>query len=217
MGVSVGSSIYKAPSIYESGAGGGVSPQPTDSVIITPLPTGFESLDVLEIKNYSDYGILIPMSGFRSIYVDTEFLKFKINFKSNFDDLGDTFLIQEGALYCAADWVAGGTLRWNNQIIGGSDNIILPNYIDEFLDVVLGYDKFIFKDLEKSIINPKRNIASFCIGSKGWGNRTLPITLKKIEITYNNNVICLCSPVMRISDQVKGMFDIISGDFFALQ
>lgn len=215
MGVSVGSSIYNAPSIYESGAGGGISPEPTESVIITSLPEGFESIDVLEIKNYSDYGILIPMnSGFRSSFVDTEFLKFKINFKSDFSDLLDTILIQEGSLICTGE-TFGSTLRWNNSIIGNYDNrIILTNYVDEFLDVVLSYDKFIFKDIERSIVNPKRNIDKFCVGANNWGNRALPITLKKIEITYNDNIICLCSPVVRISDQVKGMFDIISEDFF---
>lgn len=73
MGVSVGSSIYNAPSIYESGSGGGGGGGeglPVGEIV--DFPAGFTPLEKIEFTGKFEERIIIPLTGYRQNNNTTE-------------------------------------------------------------------------------------------------------------------------------------------------
>ena len=72
MGVSVGSSIYNSPSIYESGAGSGGGGEGLPVGEIVEFPTGYTPLEKIVFEGRKAERVSIPFTGYRANFNTTE-------------------------------------------------------------------------------------------------------------------------------------------------
>jgi hypothetical protein len=199
-------SIYNQGSSGGGGGGGGV---------VVPLPEGYEQLDQLELLNYANYGVKIPMTGFRSSFTDGSKLKSKLKFIPKIEDYGSTFIMLINSTYMMVDNIA---VSFSDNNLGVYPNYLKwENYLNEIVDLSISTNSVVWNDRTFSISYEPATISTYTIGSKDWGNRCAGFNVIQLEILYNDNLICLCVPAKRQLDQENGLLDLISNEFFVLE
>lgn len=219
MGISVVSSIYNAPSIYETGAGGGGG---GGSPI--PLPTGYKSIEKLELRGRGD-GVVIPMSDFRANYANTStrlIIRAKLNvFQVNYNS----------SIVKSLPKLPGYNTNWNNYyfvyntVINGSAGFynVFTGMTENLKDLMK--DEFTFKmdrqkieleDLSQSFSADEITKSDFIVGDGDpyYGSiMDADIFSFQMENTADEKIF-IGVPSMREADEKTGLFDLITGEFF---
>lgn len=197
-------------SIYNQGSGGGGG---GGSVI--PLPEGYDQLDQLEILNYSNYGVIIPMTGFRSSFTDESKLKSKLKFIPKIEDYASTIIMRIDSKYMSVDYTSVSFPK-NNRLGVYPNYLKWQNYLNETVDLSISANSVIWNSSTFGVLYEPSLISKYVIGSKGYGNRCTGFNVIRFEILYEDNLICLCVPALRQLDQKNGLLDLITNDFFEL-
>jgi hypothetical protein len=207
-------SIYNGAGIYKAGAEGGGG-----GGGVIPTPEGYESIDYLEINRIYGNGVSIPFNGFRTNFKDNQKLKINILFELvESDDVSMLYTQSYGAQndYINASNTYYNTICWNDAILGPYPGMVLDEYVGKDVNLNIKLNTVEWNEIQYTVSNGIKNLDSFCVGAKPFGNRSMHIKLKQIKIYFDNNLICFCYPVKRLLDEVNGMLDTITNEFFTL-
>ena len=220
MGVSVGSSIYNAPSIYESGASGGGGGG-GGSVVV--LPEGFEPIESVHLARKNNEGVhldFMPPSYLSSFSTNEN--RFYIECHLHEINKNDMLFY-------------GGGLAKSIKIQFGN-NVVLGNYIEvrngsnsEYFYSSDAFSKYSNQDvsilINKSAIQINEdvynvtfesgNINYFTVTTRNVGNTGAEMDLKKLYIySPSDMLVFLGIPAKRILDDKDGLFDVITSSFY---
>lgn len=222
MGVSVGSSIYNAPSIYESGAGGGGGGGGEGLPVgeIVEFPTGYTPLEKIEFDGKSEERISISLDGYRlpnNTTENTVELTAKVTdihkvctFIKYLPAIPNDSLGFNGGFYCQV---------FSNS---SSNNCFVnhQNLFEQKFSIRYKYNKVSLNELVENqpwftVINTKDhvNIGSYS-GSADSGSTYMEIYAFKIY-DPNGNMIFFGVPAFDEANQIDGLLDIITNEFFA--
>lgn len=218
MGVSVGSSIYNAPSIYESGAGGGGGGGeglPVGEIV--EFPSGYTPLEKITFEGLSNECINIPYSGYRANNNTTEntvVISLKVNditkpcqfirFNPVTPNNGIYF---NGYHYC---------LMYSNSYFR---NVFVDqtNELKEKSNVSYKYNRVslnnhIENKPELTTINTVTNVI---IGNLPGNVNVTYMDIYAVKIyDPNDNMIFFGVPAFDEANQIDGLLDLITNDFF---
>lgn len=220
MGVSVGSSIYNAPSIYESGEGGGGG---GGGGSVIPLPEGYDPIESVHLARTNNEGV----------YLDFMSPSYLSSFRTN----ENRFYIEchLHTIYNNDMLLFGGGVAKSIKIIFGN-NVVLGDYIEvqngstsEYFYSSDAFSKYADQDVNISInkgaiqINDdvynvtfeSGAINYFTVTTKGIGNTGAEMDLKKLYIySPSDMLVFLGIPAKRILDDKEGFFDLITSSFY---
>ena len=211
MGVSVGSSIYNALGIYESGAGGGGGGGGGGFV---PLPTGYTFLEKLNISGTQ--GIKIDFVNKRTSYNDVNLLDVfvelvykelsssKILIQIEKNDGIPIALIGDNAQY--------DTFKYNNWLVGDYPGIRQSDYLNKDLILNIYGNSLKINDNAYSIHNPSALIKYYAIGSLS-GNLVFDMDIKNIMMYYQGKLIFMGITCIRDLDGVEGVYNPLEDEF----
>lgn len=211
MGVSVGSSIYNAPSIYESGEGGGGGGGGGGFV---PLPTGYTFLDALNISGTQ--GIKIDFVNKRTSYNDINLLDVFVELV--YKELSSSkVLIQvlknDGfGLLLQGTHTKYDTFNYNGSLVGTYPGVQQNDYLNKDLILNLNGNSLKFNEDTYNIYNPSQIIETFSIGSLG-GNYVFNFDLKNIKMYFQGKLIFMGIPCIRDLDGVEGVYNPLEDEF----
>lgn len=217
MGVSVGSSIYNAASIYESGAagGGGGGSLPIDEII--SIPSGYTLLDKLEFKGYKDERIVIPFNGFRSDKNKTDNI-LELNAKLKVLDATSFFGYLPNNPRNGITFSGSSCYFFSNNgfifCFNGLNHLLLNNFCMQYT-----YNKAWLNGIldDRDMFSTINTINGVLIGDAQGSDR---INLDHREIfsfvmyDSNWNKFFMGVPAFDEANEVDGLIDLITNEFF---
>lgn len=219
MGVSVGSSIYNAPSIYESGAGGGGGDEGLPVGEIVEFPSGYTPQEKIVFEGRLAEGITIPFTGYRSSYNTTEntvqltakvYNNKRQAFFVIFEPLSpQNSLVFNGNTYCFAH---------SNGVSNGVF-IDCQDEITEKFNVSFKYNRFVLNNQieSKPYLHTINNVDKLNIGqyqnSPNLNVDYMEVYSLKIY-NPNDNMIFLGVPAFDEANEIDGLLDLITNEFF---
>lgn len=221
MGVSVGSSMYNAPSIYESGAGGGGGGGGSGGAGVVPFPEGYKR--ILYFSNDGSTNKFYCRINNIEVTEESEIeiiAKFP-NFPTSGSDTATLILSSNHINHFLRDWTSHVGKTWFNQLRFFSDTYQGSSIID------LRNDIFNVKiNKEGYFINGNKIISFTGIyqGVENWiqcpsgfgGNPAANLIeyLYSLIIKKNDNVLNDLLPAIEIDTGKIGFIDIISENFY---
>lgn len=220
MGVSVGSSIYNAPSVYESGAGGGGGGDeglPVGEIV--EFPSGYTPLEKIVFEGRLGEGITIPFTGYRSGFNTTENtvqLTAKVYNNTSpvtfflFDPLSPrNSLTFNGYTYCTA---------FSNGVSNGIF-IDCQDEIKEKFNISFTYNRFVLNNQieSKSYLTTINTVDKLYIGQYSTGSNINVDLMEVYSVKIynpNNNMIFFGVPAFDEANQIDGLLDLITNEFF---
>lgn len=219
MGVSVGSSIYNDPSIYENGAGGGGGDEGLPVGEIVEFPTGYTPLEKIVFEGRLGEGITIPFNGYRSSYNTTE-NTVQLTAKVYNNARPVSFFVFEPLLPRNSLTFNGGTycIAFSNGVSNGIF-IDCQDEIKEKFNISFKYNRFVLNNLveSKSYLTTINNVDKLNIGQYPTGSN---INVDYIEVysvkiyNPNGNMIFFGVPAFDEANDVDGLLDLITNEFF---
>lgn len=224
MGVSVGSSIYNAPSIYESGAGGGGGGGgeglPIGEVI--NFPSGYTPLESIEFKNRLNEGIKIPFTGYRSSFNTTANnveIKLKIT-NTNINSQLIRFLPGGSSDELIYKYLSG--TRYFMKYSNGQPKITFYNIsfdiITEKFTLIDTYNKLTINGSVETIpsFTTVNTRTDFIFGSAPNTSVLGPnaILYSLIIKDPNLNAVFIGVPAFDEANEIDGLLDIVTNEFF---
>lgn len=217
MCVSVGSSIYNAPSIYESGAGGGGEGLPVDEIV--EFPTGYTPLEKIVFEGRTAEGITIPFTGYRSSFNTTENtvqLTAKV-----YDITRPCFCFFYEPISPQNSLIFNGNNYFVMQSNGIFNNVFVnyQNELKEKFNISFKYNKCVLNNHVENqpwftTINTKDKLS---IGqhhsSPNYNVDYMEVYSVKIY-EPNDNMIFFGVPAFDEANQIDGLLDLITNEFF---
>lgn len=220
MGVSVGSSIYNAPSIYESGAGGGGGDEGLPIAEIYNFPSGYTPLDKLVFDGKPAERVQVHLDGYRSSFNKTDNiceLIGKINDITQTNSLfryvpitpndNVTKAARDNSLSVYSNSSYAEVFRW-----------ISNNLLSQKFTLKYTYNKLWLNEHSENIswfttINTKDSI---CIcSSSSEHSRVAYMDIFSFKIyNPNGNIIFFGVPAFDEANEKDGLLDIITNEFF---
>ncbi len=218
MGVSVGSSIYNAPSIYESGAGGGGGEGlPVGEIV--EFPTGYTPLEKIVFEGRISEGILIPFTGYRSSFNTTENTVQLTAKCYNINKQCFCFFFQPNTPQNSL--IFNGYNYFVMRSNGGISNLFFDyeNELKEKFNISFKYNKSVLNDhvFNGPYFTTINTVDSFCIGQ--WptsSNRNMDyLEVYAVKIyDPNDNMIFMGVPAFDEANEIDGLLDLITNEFF---
>lgn len=212
MGVSVGSSIYNAPSIYESGAGGGGGGGGGGGFV--PLPTGYTFLEKLNISGKQ--GIKIDFENKRTSYNDVNLLDVFIELVykevNSSGKLIQALKNDDFTLSLSGTDTKYATFNYNNNLLGDYPGVRQSDFLNKDLILNINSNSLKFNESVYSISNPSQLIKTYSVGSLG-SNNVINFDLKNIKIYYQGKLIFMGIPCIRDLDGVEGVYNPLEDEF----
>lgn len=219
MGVSVGSSIYNAPSIYESGAGGGGG----GGGSVIPLPEGYEPIESVHLARKNNEGVFLDfmspsyLSSFRTnenrFYIECHLHKIYNNDMLLYGGgLAKSIKIQFGNNVVLGDYIEAqnGT---SSQYFYSSD--AFSKYSDQDVNILINKGAIQINDDVYNVPFESGSINYFTVTTKTVGNTGAEIDLKKLYIYSPSDMLVFFGiPAKRILDDKEGLFDLITSSFY---
>ena len=218
MGVSVGSSIYNAPSIYESGAGGGGGTEGEEGIGSIITPDGYKR--ILYIENNKQSSTFRTIFNVKDIDKECEF-----NFIIKFP-LFDTFspssfqVLQSSKVKLMVRDMTQvyGTTYFEANFFGPvSYGSTINNVSNQITQVKLNKDGLFFNDnLIGSIsVSDSGSISIFDFAQTLQGElSSRDVYIYKFNVKKGNSYIYDCLPVVEIGTGKIGLFDFVDNLFF---
>lgn len=219
MGVSVGSSIYNAPSIYESGAGGGGGGDGLPVGEIVEFPTGYTPLEKIVFEGREAEGITIPFSGYRSSYNTTE-NTVQLTAKVNDIEKGCTCFIYE-PVSPQNSLIFNGQTYFIMRSNGGVSHLFqnFQNELKEKFNLSFKYNKGVLNNHVENQpwFTTINTIDALSIGeyhsSPNSDRNYMEVYAVKIY-EPNDNMIFLGVPAFDEANEIDGLLDLITNEFF---
>lgn len=211
MGVSVGSSIYNAAGIYESGQGGGGGGGGGGFV---PLPTGYTFLEKINISGKQ--GIKIDFVNKRTSYNDINLLNIFVDLVYKEINTG-AVLIQalktnDFDLSLVGNDTKYATFNYNHNLIGDYPGVRQSDFLNKDLILNINGNSLKFNENVYSIYNPSQIIKKYSVGSLG-GNYVINFDLKNIMMYFQGKLIFMGIPCIRDLDGVEGVYNPLEDEF----
>ena len=219
MGVSVGYSIYNAPTIYESGAGGGGGGGGGLPIAeIYNFPSGYTPLEKIVFEGKTAERVEVPLNGYRANYNKTDNIV-ELIAKVNNTDVNNCFFryVPVSPNDSVSYYPNEIDIYSNNSSYWGFEGIA-KNLIKEKFTLKYRYNQMWLNDRSESYswfttINTKTSI---CICSSPVETTRLAymdiFSFKIYEPT--GNVIFFGVPAYDENNNVDGLIDIITNEFF---
>lgn len=218
MGVSVGTSIYNAPSIYESGAGGGGGGGeglPVGEIV--DFPSGYTPLEKITFEGLLSECVNIPYSGYRANNNTTEntvVLSLKVNditkpcefirFGPSNPNNGIYF---NGYHYC----IMYSNSYFRNVFVD------LTNELKEKSNVSYKYNRVSLNNHieNKPELTTINNVNDLIIGNLPGNVNVTYMDVYAVKIyDPNDNMIFFGVPAFDEANQIDGLLDLITNEFF---
>lgn len=221
MGVSVGSSIYNAPSIYESGAGGGGGGGeglPVGEIV--DFPSGYTPLEKIVFEGRLAEGITIPFTGYRSSYNTTENT---VQLTAKITNINkQCFCFFFGPNTPQNSLIFNGYTYFIMYSNGGSPSNILAGFQDELkekFNVSMKYNKAVLNNHVENLpwYTTINTVDSVSIGqypsSPNDNIDYMEVYAVKIY-NPNDDMIFFGVPAFDEANEIDGLLDLITNDFF---
>lgn len=219
MGVSVGSSIYKAPSIYESGAGGGGG----GGGSVIPLPEGYEPIESVHLARTSNEGVYLD-------FMSPSYLSsFNTNENRFYIECHLNTIYQNDMLLYAGGFSKSITILFSNNVVlgdfiqfrnGTNDNYFYSSdaftkYANQDVNISINKSAIKINDDVYNVAFESGSINYFTVTTKTVGNTGAEMELKKLYIYSPSDMLVFFGiPAKRILDDKEGIFDLITSSFY---
>lgn len=206
------SSIYNAPSIYESVAGGGGGGGGGGGFV--PLPTGYTFLEKLNISGKQ--GIKIDFENKRTSYNDVNLLDVFIELVYKEVYSGGVLIQAEKnnnfSLSLGGTDTKYATFSYNNNLVGDYPGVRQSDFLNKDLILNINSNSLKFNENVYSISNPTQLIKRYSVGSLG-GNNVINFDLKNIKMYFQGKLIFMGIPCIRDLDGVEGVYNPLEDEF----
>lgn len=220
MGVSVGSTIYNAPSIYESGAGGGGGGGeglPVGEIV--DFPSGYTPLEKIVFEGRLSEGITIPFNGYRSAFNTTENT---VQLTAKVNDINKPcYCFFYEPISPQNSFIFNGFTYFVMRSNGGNSNLFIgyQNELKEKFNVSFKYNKGVLNNHVENQpwFTTINTVDSLSIGqyssSPNWNSDFMEVYSVKIY-DPNDNMIFFGVPAFDEANEIDGLLDLITNEFF---